>query len=272
MLTPHNDIFCGIFDSSIARKGIVHSSDRLVECFELEIFHRNSGTSYINEIKHPVKRGMLILAKPGQIRHSEFPVRCSYIRIFPSEHIDSKLIALLNTIPDCTYLDSETKISDLLALFARLGACFLSLSDNDCDKILINSLFYDILHKFLRASRKITDEENSIALNRIAREACNYINENYMNDCSLKTIAHAVSASPNYLQTIFTKSIGISPYEYVIEKRIERAQKLIMTGEITMLEIALETGFRSQSHFCKIFKEKLGETPGEYRKRLFSDF
>lgn len=272
MLTPHRDIFCGIFDSNIARKGQMHSNDRRVNCFELEFFHKDSGTSYINGKEHQSRRGMLLCAKPGQIRHSMFPVHCSFIRVFPSPNIDKELIAILSSLPDCVYLDNTAKIEELIALFARLGACFVLPSDSNTDTVLINSLFYEILHRFLRASKNNTDSESSVGMNRISREACNYINENYASSCSLKAIAEAVSISPNHLHTVFSRNIGISPYEYVIIKRIEHAKRLIMTGEMTMIEIALETGFRSQSHFSKIFKEQTGDTPGQFRKKLFSNF
>ena len=56
------------------------------------------------------------------------------------------------------------------------------------------------------------------------------------------------------------------------KKRVEQAKKQIMAGEKTMLEIALECGFCSQSHFNKVFKEQTALTPVEYRKKLLERY
>ena len=56
------------------------------------------------------------------------------------------------------------------------------------------------------------------------------------------------------------------------DKRVRRAKRLIAAGERSMLEIALETGFCSQSHFNKVFREATGFTPAAYRRRLLEQY
>ena len=109
-------------------------------------------------------------------------------------------------------------------------------------------------------------------MSRVAREAREYINENYTQDCSLSKIAEAVRVSPNYLHTAFSRGFGVTPYEYALRKRLEKAKRLIMAGEKSMLEIALELGFCSQSHFNKLFKEREGVTPAQYRAGILSRY
>jgi len=60
----------------------------------------------------------------------------------------------------------------------------------------------------------------------------------------------------------------MTPFAYVLKKRIAHAQRFIMAGDKSMLEIALETGFCSQSHFNKAFRAATGTTPVQYRKQL----
>ena len=86
--------------------------------------------------------------------------------------------------------------------------------------------------------------------------------------CSLDRIAHEVNLSPNYLHTAFKEAFGETPYAYVTRKRIEKAKRLIAAGRESMLTIALETGFCSQSHFNKVFKAHTGMTPKEYRNSI----
>lgn len=271
MLIAHKDIYCGLFESTIIKGNITESDLRTVECFELEIFHSSGGVSFVNSEKYPTAYGMFLCAKPGQIRHSICPVKCSFIRIFQNEHTPDSLIKLLSSLPDCTYIKNQTDIENLLALMSNLRSLFTTTNVKTSNEILINSLFYDILHKLLTIVEGEEPTPVKSNINPIALQAYEYINENLSSDCSLKIVANAVKVSPNYLQTVFTKSFGISPYKYCIIKRIEKAKKMIPLGNKSISEISLELGFCSQSHFNRIFKKITGETPKKYNY-LFSEY
>lgn len=272
MLYAEEDIYCGIFDSGILRKNAVKSQDRTVTCYEIELFHTDTGTSYVDEKKHPVRRGMLLCTKPGQVRHSEFPVRCSFIRIFPEGAKRTGVKAILDALPDCMYSKDEGKTEHLMGLFHKLRSCFISSAPEQELQAKINGLLFEILYHCLRLRSGSSDSPADIPVSGIARDAYEYINENYTGDCSLHRIANALNISPNHLHTVFVRHVGLTPFEYVTQKRIEKAKKLIMAGEKTMLEIAMEIGFCSQSHFNKVFKEKTGRTPVEYRNALWEQY
>lgn len=271
MLTSVKEVYCGVFDSNILRKNESKSLDRTVGSYEIELFHNDGGVSYVNDKKYPTRRGMLLCARPGQIRHTDFPVRCSFIRVMPDQKRHQKLINILDSLPECTYIEDTEYIEKLLGLFRKLGNYLINSAQNDINDLKINSLFLEILYR----CAYMCDDASSAPdkpIERIAREAYEFINEHYRSDCSLKHIADAVNVSPNYLHTVFLNSTGMTPFEYTTKKRIEHAQRLIMAGELTMLDIALETGFCSQSHFNKVFKSQVGLTPVEYRKKLIEQY
>lgn len=266
MLKAEDGVYCNVFDSSIMRRAQANSADRTVQHYELELFHTQTGASYVNGCKYHIKRGMLLCAKPGQRRHSDFPVRCSYIRIPASR--DADVEKLLSLLPDCTYLTDEAEIDGLMALFARLSACHIGAASGILHDLHSNYLLMEILY---RVSRLCLGDQDAIAgepVGRITREANEYINGNYRGNCSLKAIADAVQISPNHLHVVFTRETGMTPFACVLKKRIVHAQRLIMAGELSMLEIALESGFCSQSHFNKAFRAATGVTPVQYRKNL----
>lgn len=60
----------------------------------------------------------------------------------------------------------------------------------------------------------------------------------------------------------------MAPYQYLLTLRVQHAQKLIKTGEYTFEEIAQYCGFSDASHFNKMFKKIMGETPGSFRNHL----
>ena len=272
MLYVEEDIYCGIFDSSVLRKNAIKSQDRIVSCYEIELFHSEGGTSYVDEGQYPVRRGMILCTKPNQVRHSEFPVRCSFIRIFPAGASRTGIGAILDCLPTCAYIEDEGKTEHLMGLFHQLQGCFAGGVATPAVQAKVNGIFHEILYHCLRVGKRGQERLADLPTNRIARDACEYINENYTGDCSLRHIAEALNISPNHLHTVFVRTMGITPFEYVSQKRIEKAKRLIMAGEKTMLEIALEIGFCSQSHFNKVFKEKTGKTPVEYRNTLWEQY
>lgn len=258
--------YCGIFDSR-ARRGASHrTEDRHVECFEVEIFSEESGVSHIDGRAFPVRRGMVLCAKPGQIRYSELPIRCNFIRILPG---DAELDRILASLPDVSYVRDGESYESLLGLMKKLGGCFVGGGDNDDVRLLrMNALLYETVYRIHREIMGGDRLSKGDPHNRIIAEAYGYIDENFTSSCTLAEIASCVHVSPNYLHTLFKGVTGQTPFEYVTERRINKAKRLIMAGELTLLEIALSCGFCSQSHFNKVFAEHTGQTPAAYRRTL----
>ena len=84
--------------------------------------------------------------------------------------------------------------------------------------------------------------------------------------CSLGVLSRELHASPNHIRTVFQTEFGVSPYEYVLQKRIEEAKILIARQSTSFTDIAIRLGFCSQSHFNKVFKERVHFTPKEYQE------
>ncbi|HIC80090.1 MAG TPA: AraC family transcriptional regulator [Kiloniellaceae bacterium] len=66
----------------------------------------------------------------------------------------------------------------------------------------------------------------------------------------------------------FKAATGRTPHQYVLARRISRAQELLAAGDMPIVEIAYACGFASQSHMTDVFRQKLGVTPGRYRKEV----
>ena len=272
MLLTGNELSCGVFDSTVMRGQRTRSQNRRVECFELEIFHTDGGVSHIDGNAYPARRGMLLCAKPNSIRYSYFPVRCSFIRFFPEKGKTDDIEEILHSFPDCTYVDNPDVIEKLISLFAKLSMHLISSSPSSQGVLKANSIFLEILNQYIGICGQDSRKEADTTLYSPVREIHEYINEHFASDCSLQKLADTVNLSPNHLHIIFKQSVGLTPYEYAVSKRIERAKSLIMAGEKSMLEIAIETGFCSQSHFNKVFKTKTGITPTEYRKQIWDRY
>ena len=254
---------CGVYDSLVAQMRENRSALRVVTRYELELYHTDSGVSYIDSEAYPVRRGMLICAKPGQQRCSQLPIRSSYFWVMP----ECDVAWVLDMLPVCIYISDVETIEALLRLFSRLYSCTTGAAWSAERTLECNRLLLEILQICLRQCHE--DDKLQIVSHSI-REAYHYIDRHYCESCTLSEIAEAVHLSPNHLHRVFVESEGCTPYEYVTQKRIEKAKTLILMGEHSLAQVALETGFCSQSHFTAIFKKHTGKTPAQYRKQLFS--
>lgn len=254
---------CGVYDSLVAQKRENRSPERTVTRYELELYHTDSGISYIDGQAHPVRRGMLVCARPGQRRYSQLPIRSSYIWAAP----ESDVAWVLDTLPVCSYIDDGETVEALLRLFARLHSCTAGAAWSAERAVECNRLLLEILQLCLGQCR---GEDKPQLVSHCVREAYRYMDRHYCESCTLSEIAEAVHLSANHLHRVFLESEGCTPYAYVMEKRIEKAKTLILLGEHSLAQVALETGFCSQSHFTAAFKKSTGQTPAQYRRQLFS--
>jgi len=92
-----------------------------------------------------------------------------------------------------------------------------------------------------------------------------FIDRTLGEDLSLEMIASQANMSVSGLKRLFHKHHACSPYQYLLECRISKASRILTETELPISEVALATGFSSQSHFATAFKKKVGLTPKEYR-------
>lgn len=88
-----------------------------------------------------------------------------------------------------------------------------------------------------------------------------YMDEQLAERLSLETIARQIGISPFYFCHLFKQSMGISPYQYLLQQRIERAKQLLLQNRPNIADVALAVGFSNQSHFTRQFKQMVGVTP-----------
>ncbi len=96
-----------------------------------------------------------------------------------------------------------------------------------------------------------------------------FIAHNYADRITVQDIANYVGIHPNYLMNLFRKVIGMSVMQYVTRHRLSQAQVQLMDTNLTILTIAMNTGFGSQSRFYEAFREHFGGmSPGAFRKQF----
>lgn len=84
---------------------------------------------------------------------------------------------------------------------------------------------------------------------------------------SLEALAAQAGITPSHFCRVFRKATGLSPHQYVMKTRLDRAQQMLVQSDMPLATIAESLGFTSQSHFTRAFRQFAGETPSDFRKR-----
>ena len=95
-----------------------------------------------------------------------------------------------------------------------------------------------------------------------------YIDSHFKESLSLDVLAEVAHVNKYYLVHTFSKEFGISPINYLLEKRIEHSRYLLKTTDYSVTQIAEASGFSSQNYFSQIFRKSTGMSPRQYRKHM----
>lgn len=107
-------------------------------------------------------------------------------------------------------------------------------------------------------------------VDRRLRRAIEFIHAHFDEDVRLTDMARAAFLSAFHFARLFKRLIGMTPHAYLASVRLEQAARLLVTTDLSMLEISRRVGYASQSHFAKAFKAWTGLTPREYRQASLS--
>ena len=186
-----------------------------------------------------------ILAGPIAMEYPDISVIDNVIRGYDlSLDIRQRLYAALNTIP----IVEPVRIQHLCKLL-------FALVDNLTGNPPINETGLSSVY-----------DTPSVAI-PIVQKAVSYIDDHYHEALRLEHVAAYVGLNPSYFSTVFKRELNINFSNYLTQKRIEEACKLLLRSNLSMSDIANETGFESQSYFSQIFREHTGMSPREYRKK-----
>lgn len=100
----------------------------------------------------------------------------------------------------------------------------------------------------------------------VVKSAISYLQENYSRPLSRWEIATAVGVSDDYLSRVFSRELGVTPWDYLNRYRILQAKELLRTTSENIGNVALQVGFRDQAYFSRVFRKLSGRSPQAFRE------
>lgn len=209
-------------------------------CAEGQITYIHNGVSYVSDSRHAV-----ILPK-GQ----SYTIHGDKTGVFPVLNFECANF-LCNTVTVIPVDNVEPLIKD----YEQIKSLLLF----EMNKPKIMSIFYRIISL-------LSDSDG--AQNGILAPATEYLKNNYAScDLTNDVLARKCRISEVYFRKLFAEAYGITPKQYIINARINKAKQLLEDGAMQINAVSEQCGFSDAYHFCRLFRQKTGMTPTEYRKR-----
>lgn len=243
--------------------------------FELIMPTSNSYRVKVSGKDFQLREGDILIICPGVIHELFAPPSGERIIFQPSFSASSTpelevILSLINPAVLITPEEYPTVHSHISKLMLEIKNEYFSALPYS--EMLIQSRFLEILVTVGRSHAE-TVQQSFSAKDTKQKEylekfmyVSNYINEHFAEDLTLENVAALAGFSKYHFTRLFRQYADTSFYKYLNQKRIAHAKTLLFNPDLSVLEVAMQSGFASQSAFLRMFKQINGCTPTEFRK------
>lgn len=239
-----------------------HSLPHTHRCTELFYVLSGSGEFIVEDSKFQVKEDDLVIVNPN-IQHTEVSFRQN-----PLEYIVVGIEGIIftsNTEHGSSYSSYNfRKFKDDILYYLHSLLKEVGKKEDGYELVCQNLL--EILIINLNRRTNYTIFASNANMNKECAAVKKFIDEHYKENLTLDSLAKLTHMNKYYLVHCFNRYVGVSPINYMIEKRIEESKNLLSSTDFSILQISTIMGFSSQSYFSQAFKKSTGVSPNRYRK------
>lgn len=243
-------------------------------CFEI-YYQMSGGKNYFIEDKfYSTKKGDVLILAPGTKHKTTYAGVKSYHRFcvyfkpdFLSDFSQLVKLKLLKDIDKYAIIElgSNEREKIEFLLFNMLEE-FNTHPENYI--LNLELMMKELIVRLDRCHYSTEIDKNySPNMYRVISDICLYIQMNYKQDITLENLAENFKLSPFYLSRKFKEITKYSIPQYINNIRLEFSKELLKNTNFTITKIATQIGYGNSSHFARVFKNYLGSTPRQYRKK-----
>jgi len=238
---------------------------------EILLTLEGSVTYTVDDIVYQVRKGEVLIIPPDMLHSLSMGEESSrYLFLFEPEGILSMRDIKILT----PYFHRPFHLRDGSEAHVRIRELLLKLKDvYEKRELMWNTVCYSYLlriyailgQRYLNGVRNRTVDGGRIVESEVITASMTYINNHYKQDLSLEDVAEFAGFSRYYFSRSFKKQTGYSFKDYLCEKRLQVATDLLIRTDKSMKDVAAESGFGSVATFNRVFREKKGCTPTQFR-------
>ncbi|OAJ60131.1 hypothetical protein A6V36_25610 [Paraburkholderia ginsengiterrae] len=219
-------------------------------------------TPGVTQITRPGQEVSAIFRAPCDVLHLYAPqalLRECYAHITGRPSVGDVMLGNADIVPDV----AVARLAQVLVWAHAEGSTVSDLFTDSIGLAIVTRLLSHETHTARSQQRTAT-----ILPRWRLKRAMEFIDAHLSEPIRLHDIAQSVGLTRMHFAAQFRAVTGTSPHDFLVQRRIETAQVLLATTTQGVLDIALATGFRSQTHFTTVFKQRIGETPSRYRAQV----
>lgn len=129
-------------------------------------------------------------------------------------------------------------------------------------KMQLQGFVWIVASFFMKKAQKIEEIDERLI------KVIAHIKNNVSKETNVEVVADIACVTKSHLERLFRKKLGTSPLQYILRTKIQCAQRLLMTTNHSINVVAHEVGFSDTSYFIRVFRQKIGFTPQDYRQKL----
>jgi AraC family transcriptional regulator len=191
---------------------------------------------------------------------------CTILRISVDPILVTRTAEDLGLDPDHVRIAPRFQLRDEGLKHIALALHAQSTGDSGTDRLYAESLATALATRLIdRAGHRFLPSASQQLSIRQKRRLSDHIEANLDRDLSLLELSQVAAVSVSHLKVLFRRTFGMPVHQYVIRRRVERARTLLLVGDASISQIALETGFAHQSHMARWMKKLVGVTPRSIR-------
>ena len=132
-----------------------------------------------------------------------------------------------------------------------------------CNKVESRGIIFQLFARFLLGAVKGNNR-----IDERIRQCVVVIRRNIFHTTCLTQLAKTINMSKDHFIRLFKKEMGCTPRQYINQKKVEQAQLMLLTDEVSVKTLTYQLGYDDPSYFCRLFRQRTGFTPLQYRERV----
>jgi AraC family transcriptional regulator len=202
------------------------------------------------------------LSSPGLGDELEFNDECHILALSFDTYFVDQFLETENFSFNQRYKPDDPSLSEILVKLNR-EIVDGHIAEKLYAESLILSCLVHLISNYASTGKKIFAPRGKLSSKQLT-SITEYVHEYVQTNLNLPQLASCVHLSPFHFARLFRQTVGVSPYRYVLQMKIEYAKKLIRQRQVSMSDVAYALSFTDQAHFSNAFKKVTGVCPRQF--------